>query len=74
MDLTPGQQRKIQQLLEEELRKVVRAALEHDDAAAVGELLADRRRALEQSVREPSHDLHDLLDQDGDCGGIAEQR
>jgi hypothetical protein len=74
MELTQGQRQKIQRLLEDELRKAVRAALEHDDAAAVAGLLADRRRALEQSVLEPSHYGENLLDQDGQGRGIAEQR
>lgn len=74
MDLTPGQRQKIRRLLEEELRDAVGTALEHDDAAAVVELLADRRRALQQSILEPAHDPQHPLDQDGEGGGVAEQR
>jgi hypothetical protein len=74
MELTQGQREKIQRLIEEELRNAVRAALKHDDAAAVAELLADRRRALEESVLEPLHYGENLLDQGGPGGGVAEQR
>jgi len=74
MDLTPGQQQKIQRLIEDELREALRAALERSDAATVGELVADRRRALEQLIRGSAQDPQDPLDQEGEGGGIVEQR
>jgi hypothetical protein len=74
MELTPAQREQIQRLLEEELRDAVRAALEGTDAKTVGESLADRRRALEESIRESSQDVQDVVDQRGEGDGIAEQR
>jgi hypothetical protein len=74
VDLTPGQQERIQHLLVEELRDAVRAALDRHDSAAVDEFVADRRRGLEQLVRASTNDLQDPLDQDSEGGGVAEQR
>ncbi|GAA1635843.1 hypothetical protein [Actinoplanes couchii] len=73
MELTPGQQERIRGLLEEALREAGRAALEKHDAAAVSDFITDRRRALEQMSAGP-HDPEDVLDQDGEGGGVGEQR
>ncbi|WP_157752117.1 hypothetical protein [Actinoplanes derwentensis] len=74
MELTPGQQDRIRGLLEEALREAARAALERHDAAAVSEFVADRRRALERMSPGAAHDPQDVLDQDGEGGGVGEQR
>jgi hypothetical protein len=74
MDITPVQREKIQQLIENELRDAVSATPDRADSAAVAGLLADRRRALEESTQESSHDAHDALAQAGEGEGIGEQR
>lgn len=74
MELTPGQQEKIRLVLEEALREAGRAAGERHDAAAIGEIAAGRRRALERLLSGPADDAEDPLDQDGESGGVADQR
>ncbi|MBU2670315.1 hypothetical protein KOI35_43115 [Actinoplanes bogorensis] len=73
MELTPGQQDQLQRLLEDELRQALRDALERTDAAAVGDLVADRRRALEALAGGPVHDRQDPLDQGGEGDAVTEQ-
>lgn len=74
MELTPGQQEKIRDLLEEALREAGRAIRERHGAAAVSELVADRRRALERLSPGAAHDPQHPLDQGGEGGGVGEQR
>ena len=74
MELTPGQQEQLQQLLEDELRDALRGSLERNDPAAVAELVAERRRALERLAGRAPHDAQDPLDQELEGDGIVEQR
>jgi hypothetical protein len=72
MDLTPEQRDRIQRLLEEELRDAWRTALDGGAApAAVDELVADRRRALEALLA--ADDAEHPVDDAGEGGGIGEQ-
>jgi hypothetical protein len=73
VNLTPGQQERIQQLLVEELRDAVRAALDRHDAATVDEFVAGRRRALDRLARTSARDLRDPRDGDAEDGGVDQR-
>lgn len=74
VELTPEQQEQLRRLLEEELRDALRGSLERNDPAAVADLLAERRRALEELAATAAHDVQDPLDQGFEGDGIVEQR
>ncbi|MBL7261129.1 hypothetical protein [Paractinoplanes lichenicola] len=74
VELTPDQQEQLQQLLEQELRDALRVSRERHDPAAVAELVAERRRALERLAGRAAHDAQDPLDEDLEGDGVVEQR
>ncbi len=75
MDLTPAQRDRIRRLLEDELRDAYRSAVESGASpAAIGELLTDRRQALEELTRAVEDDPEDPIDDAEAGGGVTEQR
>jgi hypothetical protein len=76
MDLTPARLALIQHLLEEELRRAYRDALDRGvPPEGVDEAIADRLRALEVLAQrfvanDPQHAVHDA----GEGGGVDRQR
>jgi hypothetical protein len=76
MDLTPGRLDLIRQVLEEELRKAYRDALDRGvSAAAADDAIADRRRALEAlALRFVADDPQDAVDDAGESDGVGQKR
>jgi hypothetical protein len=76
MDLTPERMELIRQVLEEELRKAYRDALDRGmSTAAADEAIADRRRALEElALRFAADDPQDAVDDAGEGGGVGQER
>ncbi|GAB2604682.1 hypothetical protein Aab01nite_78410 [Paractinoplanes abujensis] len=74
VELTPDQQEQLQRLLEQELRDALRVSSQRHDPAAVADLVAERRRALERLAGRSAHDVQDPLDEDLEGDGVVEQR
>jgi len=76
MGLTPGRLDLIRQVLEDELRKAYRDALDGGmSTAAMDDAIADRRRALEAlAVRFAADDPEDAVDDAGEGDGIGQKR
>jgi|tagenome__1003787_1003787.scaffolds.fasta_scaffold20532900_2 hypothetical protein len=76
MELTPAQVEQIRQVLEEELRKAYRDALDRGaSTAAADKAIADRRRALEElALRFAADDPHDAVDDSGESNGVGQER
>ena len=76
MELTPARLEQIRQLIEEELQKVYRDAL--DDGVSPVTLraaIADRRRDLEALTRQlVADDPQNAVDEAGHGGGVGQQR
>jgi hypothetical protein len=76
MELTPGQLEMILELLEEELRRARRDALDDGASpAAVDAAIADRSRILTALTRRfVADDPEDAVDDAGEGGGVGQQR
>ena len=75
MELTPAQRDRIRLLLEQELRDAYRSArgrgLRPNELA---DLVADRRRALEELATGFTDDPQHPVDDPGEGGGVGQQR
>ena len=75
MELTPEQRARIQRLLEDELRKAYRSAIEQGASPAdVHDLVTSRRQALADLFLDLADDPEHPLDDPDDGDGVGEQR
>lgn len=74
MELTPAQRDRIQRLLEDELRKAYRSAIDRGARPAdVHELVLSRRKALDELLLDLPDDPKHPVDDPGDGGGVGQQ-
>jgi len=75
MELTPDQRDRIRLLLEQELRDACRSAIGRGaQPAEVADLVAERRRALEDLAIGFADDPQHPVDDPGEGGGVGQQR